>query len=107
MAKYYGTIGFSKTIEKVPGVWSEEIIERRYKGQVIRNARRWETAETLNDNIKINNAISIMADSYLFNNIYAIKYVTWMNTRWKITDIEIERPHLKLTLGGLYNGPSS
>lgn len=47
MAKYYGAIGFSKTIEKVPGVWSEEIIERRYKGQVIRNARRWETAETL------------------------------------------------------------
>ena len=62
---------------------------------------------SIDDNIKINNTISIMADSYLLNNIYAIKYVTWMNTRWKITDIEIERPHLKLTLGGLYNGPSS
>lgn len=107
MAKYYGAIGFSKTVETVPGVWSEEIIERNYKGQIIRNARRWESAETLNDNIKINNTINIMADSYLLNNIYAIKYVTWMGTRWKITDIEIERPHLKLTLGGLYNGPSS
>ena len=63
-----------------------------------------ETSDKINDDVNINVSISIISDSYVIDNIYAIKYVSWMNNLWKVTDIDIERPRITLTLGGLYNG---
>ena len=107
MSKYYGNIGFAKTIETAPGVWEETIIEKKYKGDVLRNTRRYEPADKINDNININNQISILADSYAYENFFSMRYIEWFNSKWKITNIEVQRPRLLLTIGGVYNANSS
>lgn len=107
MSKYYGTIGYAKTIETSPGVWEENIIEKNYKGDILRNTRRFESADKLNDDITINNQISILADSYAYENFFSMRYITWFGSKWKITNIEVQRPRLLLTIGGIYNAGDS
>lgn len=104
MAKFYGTIGFVETKETSPGVFTEEKTEKKYKGEITKNIRKWETGEQLNDNLQINNQISIVADAYASLNFFAMRYCEWMGTLWKITNVEVQRPRLILTLGGVYNG---
>lgn len=104
MPKYFGAIGFACTVETSPGVYEEEITERCYCGDLIRNTRRLETTSQVNDNINISNQISIVADPYANQNIYMMRYATFMGAKWKITDVQVERPRLILTLGGVYNG---
>lgn len=104
MAKFYGAIGYAKTVETMPGVWTEQITERDYYGDVIRNSRRLQSSDKVNDDISINNQISIVADPYAINNFHSMRYVEFMGAKWKISDVEVQYPRLLLTLGGLYNG---
>lgn len=104
MAKFYGEIGYAETIETSPGVWTEQITKRNYFGDVIRNTRRLQSTDQLNDNINISNEISIIADPYANDHFHAMRYVELMGTKWKITSVEVQYPRLILTLGGLYNG---
>ena len=59
MAKFYGPIGYAVTEETPPGVWEDRISERMYFGELVRNTRRLQTADKLNDNINVSNEISI------------------------------------------------
>ena len=103
MAKWYGKIGFIKQVEKKPGVYSNETIERNYYGDLIRNSRGWSTpSEGTNDNLTLNDQISIVADSFASDNSSFMKYIEIMGGKWKITNIEINYPRLVLTVGGLY-----
>lgn len=102
--KFYGKIGYAESVETSPGVWKEKITEREYYGDIIRNARRLENGEWLNDDINVNNTISIVADAYLYEHFFNIRYVEWMHSRWKVSNVEVQRPRLVLTIGGLYNG---
>ncbi len=104
MAKWYGVIGYDETLETRPGVWVNQITERNYYGDVIRNSRRLQTANQLNDNINISNEISIVADPYANQNFHAMRYVEFMGTKWKIENITVQYPRLILSLGGVYNG---
>lgn len=103
MSKFYGTIGYAETVETVPGVWEEQIVERNYYGDWIRNTRRLQSADQLNDNINIANKLSIVADAYADDHFHAMKYVKFAGAMWKVTDVEPLHPRLILTLGGLYN----
>ena len=104
MAKFYGAIGYAKTAETMPGVWTEQITERDYYGDVIRNSRRLQSSDKVNDDISISNQISIVADPYAINNFHSMRYAEFMGAKWKISDVEVQYPRLLLTLGGLYNG---
>lgn len=105
MAKFYGKIGFVKTEDQGDGVWVEKPIEREYVGDVVKNNRRWDTpSDQINDNLNLNNTISIISDDFAINNMSFIKYVEWMGSFWDISTIEIQRPRLILTIGGVYNG---
>ena len=104
MAKFYGTIGYAKTVETMPGVWTEQITERDYYGDVIKNSRRLQSSDKVNDDISISNQISIVADPYAINNFHSMRYAEFMGAKWKISDVEVQYPRLLLTLGGLYNG---
>lgn len=104
MAKWHGVIGFAKTEEGVPGVWRTVVDEREYYGDVVRNNRRLQSTSQLNDDITISNSISIIADPYAKDNFHAMRYIEFMGTKWKISDIQVEYPRLTLTLGGVYNG---
>lgn len=104
MAKFYGVIGFVETQETAPGVFSEYITKRFYSGDVVRSSKRFESSEGLNDNINISNQFSIVADKYAYNHVYGMRYLKYMGTCWKITDVEIQHPRLILSVGGVYNG---
>ena len=104
MAKFYGVIGFAETSETKPGVWVEQITERNYYGDLLRNTRRLQSADQLNDNINVANEISIVADPYANQNFHAMRYVEFMGTKWKISNVDVRYPRLILTLGGVYNG---
>ena len=102
MAKFYGSIGYAETAETKPGVWEEVITERKYFGDIIRNSRRLQTADKLNDDITVSNEISIVADPFANQNFHSMRYVEFMGTKWKISNIDVQYPRLILTIGGLY-----
>lgn len=104
MAKFYGKIGYAEETETSPGVWENSITERESSGDVIRNTRRMQPSSNLNDNLEINNQISILADPYASLNFHKMLYVEWMGALWKITNVEVIRPRLLLTIGGVYHG---
>lgn len=103
MAKFYGKIGYANTVETKPGVYEEQIVERSYYGDLIRNTRRLQSADQVNDDINISNEISIVADPYATNNFHTMRYAVFMGTKWKISNVEVSYPRLILTLGGVYN----
>lgn len=103
MAKFYGEIGYADTEEVSPDVWKEQITERKYTGDVLRNTSKTQPGENLNDNLTIDNRLSIIADPFAYQNFYSMRYVRWMGTLWKITSVEVQRPRLILTIGGVYN----
>lgn len=104
MAKFFGTIGFAETVETRPGVWEEDIKEHGYYGDLTRNTRRLESSGGVNDNVNVANNISIVADPYAIQNFHAMRFVEFMGTRWKITNVEVQYPRLILTIGDEYNG---
>ena len=110
MARFYGKIGFARTEERDPvnhpGKHDTIISERPYYGDIMRNSRRWDqNSNGINDNLVLNNTISIVADDFANRYMGAMKYVKWREERWQIISIEIQRPRLILTIGGVYNGP--
>lgn len=107
MARYYGRIGYAETVETSPGVWTEVLTERHYYGDVLRNSRRWENGESLNDNLVISNSISIVADDYAYQHLAFIRYVEWMGNLWKPSSVEVQRPRIILQIGGVYNGDTA
>lgn len=104
MAKYFGMIGFEHSAETKPGVWTEEIVERPYYGELYKNTRRLQEASQVNDNVTIGNELSIIADPYAVENFHSMRYASFMGTKWKVTSVDVQYPRLTLTLGGIYNG---
>lgn len=107
MAKFSGKVGFSQTTETAPGVWKPVITQRDYTGDVIREAKNFVASEQVNDNLRLNNRISIVADDFANQNYAGMKYVVLDGKYWKITQVEIQRPRLILSIGGIYNGPKT
>lgn len=105
MARFRGIIGYSEPTDNGNGVWTESITERTYSGDVIRNSMQWKSGENLNDDLTVNNSISIVADTFANQNFQTMRYIMWMGAYWKITNAEILRPRIILTIGGVYNGP--
>ena len=107
MAKFHGEIGYGESVESVPGVWRDTIVERKYNGDVIKNTRTLRQGEPINDDLSVGNSISIVADAYANDHFFAIRYVKWAGTRWTVPEVTVESPRLLLRLGGVYNGPTA
>ncbi len=105
MAKYYGMLGFYFDNKEIrPGIWDKIIDERPIYGDFLRNVKHTENSGEFNDNIKVNNQISFIADPYAMENFQHIKYATYLGCKWTVTSVEIEDfPRLILNLGGIYN----
>ena len=103
MTRWCGVIGYAETLEIEPGVWSEEFTERKYYGDLLRNSRRLQGSQQVNDDITISNQISILADPYAVQHFHAIRYAELFGTKWKVSSIEVQYPRLILELGGIYN----
>lgn len=102
--KYSGKIGFIETVETKPGIWEEVVTERYYKGDVLKNSRRYENNQnSTNSNINISNQISIISDSYAANHFQFMRYAEFMGAKWNITSVDVNYPRYTLSLGGVYN----
>lgn len=108
MARFYGPVGFGISKETPPesGVWVDEISEFSYYGDVVRNTRKLDNGETLNNDISVGNSISIVADQFANEHFFAIRYIKWAGTLWLVTEVEVKAPRLLLRLGSVYNGPT-
>ena len=108
MAKFYGAIGYAETVETSPGVHEEVITERMYSGDLLRNKRRLQSTDQLNDNVNVANEISILSDPFAYQHFHEMRYVELWGTKWKITDVDATQyPRLILNVGGVYNGPQA
>lgn len=107
MSKFYGKIGYLDMTETEPGIWVEGIVERNYYGDVIRNSSMYQSTEHVNDELRISNDFSVVADPYAYENFHKIKYVEFMNTKWKASSVEVQYPRLLIKVGGVYNEQTS
>lgn len=108
MAKFSGKIGYAEIVDSIerPGIWTEEIIERNHYGDVVKDYKKYESnTNHLNDTLIISNKLSIIADSFIINNAHKIRYVIFNNTRWNVVSLELNRPRILISIGGVYNGP--
>lgn len=103
MAKWFGKIGYVETVETAPGVWTEDVIEKDYYGDIVRANFRNVSGDKINDDVNISNQISIIADPFANTNMHRMKYLTINGSKWKITSIDIQYPRLILEIGGIYN----
>jgi hypothetical protein len=104
MDRFYGTVGYVETVETSPGVWTEQVTERNYYGDIIKNTYQSESSGGVNDNLSISNNISIVADLYANEHFRHIRYVEFMGAKWKVSKADVKHPRLILILGGVYNG---
>lgn len=104
--KFAGLVGFQFDEEEVkPGVWRPVIKEIPYTGDVLRNNRRWQTvSDQQNDNLNLNNQISILGDLYMQENWPSIRYIVWNGVKWSVSVVDVSYPRLTFDIGGVYNG---
>lgn len=106
MARFFGRVGYGESVEGPPGVWKDVITEKSYFGDIVRNTKKSLEGENLNYDVSVGNAVSIVADAYANEHIFAMRYVEWSGTLWIVQEVEVESPRLLLRLGGVYNGPT-
>ena len=86
MAKFYGPVGYAVKEETAPGVWEDKIVEYHYYGDLVRNTRRLQTSESLNDDINVANEISIVADPFARKNFHKMSTSSLpLIRRWSMT----------------------
>lgn len=104
MARFYGAIGFSTETETSPGVWEENIMERPYYGDYNNHGRRLQIINEINPEITTTATISVLSDAYAFEHRLDMRYAVVDGQKWQITNADIERPRIVISLGGKWNG---
>lgn len=108
MAKFYGEIGFGSTKEVADGVWEDDIVERSYYGDVVRDTLEVREGSEVHSDLRTGNSFSIVADGYATDNFFAMRYIRWAGTLWDIRQVEVRsRARLQIRIGGVYNGPTA
>ena len=108
MNKFWGIVGFVRDVETSPDLFTEEVTERGYACEVLKRDKRWQqSGYVIDDNLTVENRISIFADPFALNAMEGIRYIKRGNSKWKITSVEDAYPRLILTLGGVYHGTSN
>lgn len=108
MPKTGCTVGFEQTSEldpiNKPGVYTENIVEKRYIAEILKNQDSLRNStEQVNADISLSNRFSIVADPYAKTNFSTIRYLTFMGTQWRVSNVEVAFPRLIISVGGIYN----
>jgi hypothetical protein len=104
MAKFAGLVGYVTQEETSPGVWSPVEKPIMMKGDVISQRANVLNDNNVNSNITLNHRVSLLGDSYAFDNYYAIRWVIFRGKKVEVSSVEIQRPRVIVSLGGLWNG---
>lgn len=103
MSKFAGLVGYVTQEEKVPGVWSPVDNSVQMKGDFIRESSSVQNGDKVNSDFTLNHRVSLMGDAYAFNNYVNIKWIQVNGVKWKVASVELQRPRIVVTLGGLWN----
>ena len=102
MNRWYGNSGFAEQVESSQSVWTEEITERTYRGDILRNMRRLQDSQQINDDISISNQISVIGDAYMRDHFINMRWIEFMGAKWKAAEVDASQsPRLIITLGEL------
>lgn len=103
--KYRGIIGYEVTEPKEEGsdVYVSNITERYARGTINKNVSRRENGQWLNDDLRLANTVSIVADPFALAHFQNIKYCVLYEQKWLVTMVDVDEPNLILTLGGAYH----
>lgn len=105
MAKWRGKIGYVSHVQTSPSVWTDQIEERTYSGDILRSTSGWgSNTDSTNDDLTFDGQVSIVADPFAYQHFTSMKWIELMGVKWKITKVEPHHPRLILTVGGVYNG---
>lgn len=104
MAKFKGFVGYSQQVETSEGLWEDVIIDKPCTGDVLYDKRKYQEVSEINDELRLANKFSIIANPFARNNFQNIKYVLYKGTKWKVTEVEYPYPRIIMSVGGVYNG---
>lgn len=102
-----GVIGYAEQQKTAPGVWEDVIVEKRFRGDVLRPSSGVEENGKVNDDVKVSNSLSIVATAYHSAHVFDIRYISWQGKKWKVTSVDVLPPRINVRLGGLYHGPTA
>lgn len=106
MARFSGKVGYAVTVETAPDVWMPVFTERDYYGTILNDTVAHGGTDKVNEDPTLSSRISIVADPYALGNWSDIKYVVdEVGAFWEVTSVQIKRPRLILSTGGVYDGP--
>lgn len=108
--RFHGILAFHEGNEQTkPGIFRPIIVEKTYRGEVLRNYRGYQKAESQqNENLFLNNRISVISDLYLRSHWPSILYVLWDGVKWKVKSVDLSNyPRAILEIGGIYHGPET
>lgn len=103
MARFYGRVFYETTENVGVGIEAPVLTPKYYYGDINRISRRYESGDVVNQNLTLSHEISIVADAYAFDNYANIKCVEIDGHLWAANYVEVNRPRIKITIGGLYN----
>ena len=107
MPKFYSNVGYLMTEETSPGIWTETLVERPYYGDLTRLSSSYQNQSKLNDDIRISNSFSIVADPFAYENFCNMRYVTYMGVKLKIESVDVSQPpRIIIQASSKYNDPN-
>lgn len=105
MARFFGKVGYGVTVETAPDVWSDSITERDYYGEVLNETVSHVESDKVNEDLRLSSRISIVADPFALGHYSDIKYIVdESGVAWSVSSVQIKRPRLILSTGGVWNG---
>ena len=104
MTKFSGMVGYVTQGETVPGVWSSIENPVLMRGDVIRAGLSRQNDNKVNNDVALNHRVSVLGDAYAFQQYFNIKWVELDGMKWEVTSVELQRPRIILSLGGMWNG---
>jgi hypothetical protein len=101
-----GVIGYGEQTKIRPGVWEDVIVEKKFRGDVLRPSSGPDEGGKVNDDLKVGLSISVVAGAYHAQHVHELRYISWQGQLWKVANVDVAHPRLIMRLGGLYNGPT-
>ncbi len=106
MVRFAGKVGYATSSETSLDVWTDSIVEHVYRGSILNRSIAQEEGDKVHNDLRLSSRISLVADPYALDHYSKIKYVKDEGgVYWAVTNVELKRPRLILSLGGVYNGP--
>ena len=99
--KWFGEVGYAVEVDRGYGVIENEIVTRKYYGDILRNSKS-DRSDQINNNYLVSNQISLVSDPFLMENFHKIVYITFMGAKWKVSSVDVQYPRLVLSLGEVY-----